>query len=59
MDYTEQEKRNLGVVKEYMEISYDPKRASATAVKHLVAEHSQFIAPSTFPEVGAGPKSAL
>ncbi|GAB4815561.1 hypothetical protein N2152v2_002607 [Parachlorella kessleri] len=51
MDYTEQEQRNLGVVKEYMEISYDPKRASADAVKHLVAQQSQFIAPSTFPEV--------
>lgn len=38
MEYTPQEQRNLGVVKEYMELSYNPKRASAAAVKHLVAE---------------------
>lgn len=51
MEYTNSESRNLWVVKRYMELSYSPSQASAQAVRHLVAEGSQFIAPSTFPEV--------
>lgn len=46
------EERNLAVVKEYMRLAYDPARASADAVRHLVAEGSEFIAPTAFPEVG-------
>ncbi len=46
---TPEEERNLEVVKEYMERAYDPGRAAA--VRHLVAERSKFISPTTFPEV--------
>jgi len=49
-DATE-EQINIDVVKEYMEIAYDPKRASAQAVKHLCAGDNVFIAPTTFPDV--------
>lgn len=48
---TPEEERNLEVVKEYMERAHDPGRASAAAVRHLVAERSEFISPTTFPEV--------
>jgi UDP-N-acetyl-D-mannosaminuronate dehydrogenase len=43
--------QNLKLAKEYMDISYSPERASADNVKHLVAENSKFIAPTTFPEI--------
>ncbi len=48
---TAQEKRNLELVREYMEIAYSPQRASAEAVAHLCAPGNRFIAPTTFPEV--------
>eukprot|EP01111_Echinosteliopsis_oligospora_P011841 TRINITY_DN3995_c0_g1_i1.p1 TRINITY_DN3995_c0_g1~~TRINITY_DN3995_c0_g1_i1.p1 ORF type:complete len:158 (+),score=40.99 TRINITY_DN3995_c0_g1_i1:61-534(+) len=51
VSYTEEEQRNINVVKQYMEISYDPKRASATAVSHLCSPGNKFISPTTFPEV--------
>lgn len=38
-------------MQEYMEISYDPKRASADAVSHLCAPRNEFVAPTTFPKV--------
>ena len=47
-DYTEGERRNLAVVREYMEVSYDAKRASADAVRHLVAADASFEAKTTF-----------
>jgi predicted ester cyclase len=46
-----EEARNTELVKEYMLISYDPRRASAEAVSHLCAPHNTFIAPTTFPDV--------
>lgn len=51
MGHTEQEMNNIEVVKEYMLIAYDPKRASADAVRHLCAPNNRFIAPTTFPDV--------
>jgi predicted ester cyclase len=48
---TEQEKKNLEIVREFMDIAYDPERASFDAVAHLCAPENRFIAPSTFPEV--------
>src|SRR5215472_13974742 len=48
---TPDESRNIEIVKEYMIIAYDPRRASAGAVSHLCAPHNAFIAPTTFPEV--------
>ena len=48
---TEQEQHNLDLAKEYISISYDPKRASAQAVQHLCAPQNRFLAPSTFPDV--------
>lgn len=50
-DYTTEERQNINVVKEYMQIAYDPKRASAKAVAHLCAPGNRFIAPTTFPGV--------
>jgi predicted ester cyclase len=50
-NYTAEEQRNLDLAKEYITISYDPKRASADAVKHLCAPRNRFIARSTFPNV--------
>ena len=49
-DYTDAERRNLGVVHQYMKIAYDPKEASADAVRHLVAADATFEAHTTFPE---------
>lgn len=49
--YTPQEQENIELVKEYMQIAYDPKRASAASVAHLCAANNKFIAPSTFPTV--------
>ncbi len=46
--YTSQEQKNIELVKEYMQIAYDPKRASAEAVAHLCAPNNTFIAPTTF-----------
>ena len=50
-DYTPEEQKNLELAKEYISISYDPKRASADAVKHLCVPGNRFIAPTTFPNV--------
>jgi len=50
-DYTADEKRNIELAREYIRISYDPKRSSAMAVSHLCAPNNRFIAPSTFPTV--------
>ena len=47
-EYSERERRNLAVAREYMELAYDPKKASADAVRHLVSEGASFAAPSTF-----------
>ena len=41
----------MDLAKECISISYDPKRASAQAVKHLCAPRNRFIAPTTFPGV--------
>jgi predicted ester cyclase len=51
-DYTPEEQRNIDLVREYIEISYTPGRASAKAVEHLCAADNRFIAPTTFPDVG-------
>lgn len=51
MGHTEQELNNVEVIKEYMLIAYDPKLASADAVRHLCAPVNRFIAPTTFPEI--------
>nr|WP_322713599.1 ester cyclase [Nostoc sp. ChiSLP03a] len=50
-NYTLQEQKNIELVKEYMQIAYDPKRASAEAVGYLCASNNRFIAPTTFPNV--------
>ena len=50
-DYTEEERRNHELVREYMGIAYDPRRASARNVAHLCGPDNRFLAPSTFPEV--------
>ena len=50
-NYTPQEQKNIELVKEYMQIAYDPKRANAEAVEHLCASNNRFIAPTTFPNV--------
>lgn len=47
--YTDGERRNIATVREYMQIAYDPKRASAEAVRHLVADGATFEAHTTFP----------
>ena len=44
-------RRHLELVREYMGIAYDPRRASGKAVAHLCGPDNRFIAPSTFPEV--------
>ncbi|MGC2655174.1 MAG: ester cyclase [Mycobacterium sp.] len=48
---TTDEQHNIELVREYMEISYSPGRASAQAVAHLCAPNNRFIAPTTFPGV--------
>lgn len=50
-DYTADERRNIEMVREYMEIAYTPGRASAHAVAHLCGPNNRFVAPTTFPEV--------
>jgi predicted ester cyclase len=45
------ESRNIELVKEYMLVAYDPRRASAQAVSHLCAARNAFITPTTFPGV--------
>jgi hypothetical protein len=50
-DYTPEERRNVELVREYMGIAYDPKRASAKNVAHLCAPDNVFTAPTTFPGV--------
>ncbi len=49
---TADEQHNIDLVREYIEISYSPGRASAQAVAHLCAPKNRFIAPTTFPGVG-------
>jgi len=49
-NYIPEEQHAMDLVKEYMTIAYDPKRASAAAVAHLCAAENRFIAPTTFPE---------
>lgn len=51
MGHTEQELNHIEIVKEYMLIAYDPRRASAAAVKHLCTPENRFIAPTTFPDI--------
>lgn len=51
MGHTEQELNNMEIVKEYMLITYDPKLASADAVRHLCTPVNRFIAPTTCPEI--------
>lgn len=51
MGHTEQELSHIEVIKEYMLIAFDPRRASADAVRHLCAPINRFIAPTTFPEI--------
>jgi predicted ester cyclase len=46
-----EESRNIELVKEYMIIAYDPRRASARAVAHLCADRNVVVAPTTFPGV--------
>ncbi|CUS39642.1 hypothetical protein [Candidatus Nitrospira nitrificans] len=46
-----EEQKNIDLVTEYMQIAYDPKRASAEAVAHLCAPGNRFIASTTFPDV--------
>jgi hypothetical protein len=50
-EYSEGERRNLAVVREYMETAYTPGKASADAVRHLVAAGASFEAHTTFPHV--------
>ena len=50
-DYTPEERRNVELVREYMGIAYDPRRASARNVAHLCGPDNRFLAPSTFPAV--------
>jgi len=50
-DYTPEERRNVELVREYMGIAYDPKRASTEHVAHLCAPDNVFTAPTTFPGV--------
>lgn len=50
VDQAPDEQRNIDLVREYMEISYTPGRASARAVSHLCAPGNRFVAPTTFPE---------
>lgn len=49
--YGGEEQNNIDLVKEYMQIVYDPKRARAGAVAHLCAPGNRFIAPTTFPDI--------
>ncbi|OBJ54810.1 ester cyclase [Mycobacterium sp. 1423905.2] len=49
--HTPAEQSNIDLVREYIEISYTPGRASAQAVEHLCAPNNRFIAPTTFPDV--------
>jgi predicted ester cyclase len=51
MNHTHQEQRNIEVVKEFILIAHDPKRASARSVSHLSSPNSRFFAPTTFPGV--------
>ncbi|KAI8817452.1 uncharacterized protein EV422DRAFT_500048, partial [Fimicolochytrium jonesii] len=51
INFTEQEERNIALAKEYMRIAYSPEESKgAESVRHLVAENSEMVAPSTFPE---------
>ncbi|KAJ3160588.1 hypothetical protein HDU86_000346 [Geranomyces michiganensis] len=49
MSFTDQEKKNIALAKEYMQIAYTPGKASAKAVAHVCAPGNKFIAPGTFP----------
>jgi hypothetical protein len=50
-DCTPEERRNVELVREYMGIACDPKRASAKNVAHLCAQDNGFTAPTTFPGI--------
>ena len=50
-DFSDLEVRNMHTVREFMVLSYDPQKACAQAVAHLVAEGATFEAHTTFPEV--------
>jgi hypothetical protein len=50
-DCTPEEWSNVELVREYLGIAYDPKRASAKNVAHLCAPDNVFTAPTTFPGV--------
>jgi predicted ester cyclase len=49
--YSAVEQKNIDLVKQYMQIVYDPEGANAAAVAHLCAPNNRFIAPTTFPHV--------
>jgi SnoaL-like polyketide cyclase len=51
MNHTEQEQQNIEVIKEFILIAHDPKRASAQAVRHLCVPNSRLFAPTTFPGI--------
>ena len=51
MGHTEQELDHIETIKEYMLITYDPKRASADAIRHLCAPRTRFFAPTTYSEI--------
>ncbi len=48
---TPQEQAHIELVREYMKISYTPRKASAQAVASLCAPGNRFIAPTTFPDI--------
>ena len=48
-DCTPEERRNVELVREYMGIAHDTKRASAKKVAHLCAPDNVLAAPTTFP----------
>ena len=58
LNYTEQERKNIQLCREYMTIAYDPERASADAVSHLCTSTSTFIGQSTFPKASTVPEYA-
>ena len=58
LQYSEQERNNIALCKEYMAIAYDPKRASADAVAPLCTADSVFVGQSTFPKARTVPEYA-
>ncbi|KAF9700964.1 hypothetical protein EKO04_000751 [Ascochyta lentis] len=48
---TDEEKKNVDVVKEYMRLAYSPKEnRGRSTVQHLCHDDAYFIAPTTFPD---------